>query len=145
MSTDDDIFLTPWAVDEVAEWMAEVLALEPLAAPDLDEGEYFYKRRSPLVEGRDALLLVGPNIHSVADPEPDEVSAIDGYTGMISVRIAGMRSEWGQAREACALFNELAAVRPGVAMVLRGNPGFTGCENFLGNCVMNGWAGRHYL
>ncbi|NUR94312.1 MAG: hypothetical protein HOV67_03530 [Kribbellaceae bacterium] len=29
-----------------------------------------------------------------------------------------MRSEQEQAREACALFNELAAVRPGVALVL---------------------------
>lgn len=26
--------------------------VEPLTASDLDEGEYFYKSRSPLVEGR---------------------------------------------------------------------------------------------
>lgn len=25
MSTDDDIFFAPWAVDEVAEWIARVL------------------------------------------------------------------------------------------------------------------------
>ena len=63
-------------------------------------------------------MVVQPNGYVVPDPEPDEVSAIDRYTGQISVWLAGMRDEEEQAREACALFNELAAARPGVGLVL---------------------------
>ncbi|MER7245681.1 hypothetical protein [Kribbella sp. NPDC000426] len=118
MSSDDDIFFSGGAVEDVAEWMARTLGLERLESPDLEEGEYLFKKQSRFTDGLGVLLLVRPNIHLVVDPEPDEVSVIDGCTGMAKVRLAGVKDVQAQTREACTIFSELAATAPRVALVL---------------------------
>ncbi|MEV0289988.1 MULTISPECIES: hypothetical protein [unclassified Kribbella] len=62
--------------------------------------------------------MTEPNTYGEADPEPEDVSAIDRYTGVVEVRLAGKRDEELQSREARAVFDELAEGRPGVALVL---------------------------
>jgi len=46
------------------------------------------------------------------------VSAIDRYTGVIDVRIAGSAAEEARAKEARAMFDELVAAQPDLALVL---------------------------
>jgi hypothetical protein len=52
------------------------------------------------------------------DPQPEDLSAIDRYTGVVDVRIAGSRNVEGQAKEARAIFDELASTQQRTALVL---------------------------
>jgi hypothetical protein len=94
------------------------VGLERLEDPELDAEEYYFKTRARTAEGTAVVLAVRPNDLGEFDPEPEDVSAIDRYNGMVEVRLAGFKDEELQAREACAIFNELAATRPDVALVL---------------------------
>ena len=118
MSTSDTIFLASREpLDRTAGWLADVLGLERLDDPELKENEHFFRGRARTADGN-VLLVVGPNIYGEVDPEPEDVSAIDHYTGVVDVRLSGRKNEEAQAREARAVFDELAATRPDVALVL---------------------------
>ena len=118
MSTSDAIFLAASEpLDRLAGWLADVLGLERLDDPELKEGQHFFRRPGRTVEGN-VLFVVGPNIYGEAAPEPEDVSAIDRYTGVVHVRLAGVKNEEAQAEEARAVFDELVATGPDVALVL---------------------------
>ncbi|GAA1568273.1 hypothetical protein [Kribbella karoonensis] len=121
MSTDDNIFLAADApLGEVAGWLSEVLSLEPVDEPDLKDGVYLFRGRARSVDG-ELYVVVQPNVYGEADPEPEDVSAIDRYQSVVDVRYAGAKDEELQAREARALFDELADRGHSVAMVLSHN------------------------
>ncbi|TDO55137.1 hypothetical protein EV651_115101 [Kribbella sp. VKM Ac-2571] len=118
MSNSDTIFVVgEEPLDALADWMADALQLERRDDPGLKEDEHFFAGRARTVDGR-VLLFVGPNVYGESDPEPEDVSAIDRYTGAVNVRISGSRNEAVQAKEARAVFDELAATQPRVALVL---------------------------
>ncbi|WP_327636067.1 hypothetical protein OHB24_39510 [Kribbella sp. NBC_00482] len=113
MSSDDNIFFaSDEPLDAVVGWLAGALQLERPA-----ENQHFFGGRARTVDGR-LLLLVEPNIYGEADPAPEDVSAIDRYTGAVDVRISGSRDGVAQAKEARAVFDELASTQPRVALVL---------------------------
>ncbi|WP_350274885.1 hypothetical protein [Kribbella sp. HUAS MG21] len=118
MSNSDTIFLaSSEPVDATAAWLVDALRLERVDDPDLREGQHFLRGRARTADGR-VLLVVGPNVYGETDPEPEDVSAIDRYTAVVDVRIAGSRNEEAQAKEARAVFDELAALRPPIPLVL---------------------------
>ncbi|MGW6199675.1 hypothetical protein ACWF0M_26225 [Kribbella sp. NPDC055110] len=118
MSNSDTIFVAAdEPLDAVAEWLAAALQLERLEDSELAENEHFFGGRARTVDGR-VLLLVEPNTYGEADPAPEDVSAIDRYTGAVDVRIAGSRNQVAQAKEARAVFDELASTQPRIALVL---------------------------
>ncbi|WP_410793378.1 hypothetical protein [Kribbella sp. C-35] len=118
MSNSDTIFVAAdEPLDALAGWMADALQLERLDDPELKENEHFFGGRARTVDGR-VLLFVEPNFYGASDPEPEDVSAIDRYTGAVDVRISGSRNEEARAKEARAVFDELAATQPRVALVL---------------------------
>jgi hypothetical protein len=118
MSTSDTIFLAASEpLDRTAAWLADVLRLEPLEDPDLAENEHLFRGRARTLEG-ELVLVVEPNTYGEVDPEPEDVSAIDDYTGVVDIRVAGIKDEEAQAREARAVFDDLAATQPEVALVL---------------------------
>ncbi|HEY3558522.1 MAG TPA: hypothetical protein VGL05_13715 [Kribbella sp.] len=118
MSDSDTIFLAASEpLDTTAEWIAAALQLERLDDPDLKDNEYFFRGRARTVDGR-VLLVVGPNIYGEDDPEPEDVSAIDRYSGAIDVRVAGSRNAESQLNEARRIFDELASTQSSVGLVL---------------------------
>ncbi|MET9315942.1 hypothetical protein ABZX12_29350 [Kribbella sp. NPDC003505] len=118
MSNSDTIFVAAeQPLVALAGWLADTLQLERLDDPELQADQYFFRGRARTVDGR-VLLLVGPNIYGESDPAPEDVSAIDRYTGVVDVRISGSRNEEAQTKEARAIFDELAATQPQVALVL---------------------------
>jgi hypothetical protein len=118
MSNSDTIFLAGAEPPEaMAGWMAGVLQLEALEDPDLNEDQRFFSGRARTVDGT-VLIVVGPNNYGEVDPQPEDVSAIDRYNAVAGVRIAGSRNEEAQAREARAIFDELASTQPEAALVL---------------------------
>ncbi|RZT07393.1 hypothetical protein EV649_8099 [Kribbella sp. VKM Ac-2569] len=121
MSSDDNIFFAGnQSLGEVAGWLAETLALEPVEDPDLKDGAYLFRGRGRSVDG-ELYVLVEPNVYGETDPEPEDVSAIDRYEGVAGVRHAGAKDEEAQEREARALFDELVSNRPDIALVLSHN------------------------
>ncbi|GAA2809641.1 hypothetical protein [Kribbella solani] len=118
MANSDTIFLAGReSLDVLVGWLVGVLALESVDDPELRAGQFFLRGSARTVDGR-VLLVVGPNVYGAEDPEPRDVSAIDRYSGVISVRVAGSRNEATQAGEARAIFDELVASEPSVALVL---------------------------
>jgi hypothetical protein len=118
MSTDDNIFLaTRRPLEDAAAWLSGALGLERVDDPELKDDAYLFRGRARTVDG-DLFVLVGPNVYGEADPEPEDVSAIDHYQGVVDIRYAGKKDEELQAREARALFDELAGTHPDVAMIL---------------------------
>ena len=118
MSTDDNIFLAAdQPLGEVAGWLRGILGLERIEDPDLKENQHFFRGPARTIEGK-VLLVVGPNVYGEVDPEPEDVSAIDHYAGVVDVRLAGLKDEETQEREARAVFDELAATQSDVALVL---------------------------
>ncbi|MGW6278706.1 hypothetical protein [Kribbella sp. NPDC055071] len=118
MSTSDDIFLAAGeSLGATAEWILGALGLEHVGDPELKEDEYLLRGRARTVAG-DIVLVVEPNSYGEVDPEPEDVSAIDRYTGVVDVRLVGAKDEESQVREARAVFDELVAARPDVALLL---------------------------
>lgn len=118
MSNSDSIFLAAnEPLDATAGWIAAALELERVDDPDLKDNEHFFRGRARTLDGR-VLLVVGPNIYGEESPEPEDVSAIDRYSGVVDIRIAGSRNEERQLREARAIFDELASAQSSVALVL---------------------------
>jgi hypothetical protein len=118
MSNSDTIFLgTSESLETTAGWIAAALRLERIDDPGLKDNEHFFGGPARTADGR-VLLVVGPNVYGEDDPEPENVSAIDRYSGVVDVRIAGSRNEERQLREARAIFDELASTQPPVALVL---------------------------
>ncbi|MGW1345332.1 hypothetical protein ACWCOV_30090 [Kribbella sp. NPDC002412] len=115
---DDDFFLaTGQPLVAVAGWLGEVLGLERVDDAELKDDAYLLRGRARTADG-DIVVLLGPNIYGEVDPEPEDVSAIDRYTGVIDIRVAGVRDEEWQTKEAWAVFDELVATQPEVALVL---------------------------
>jgi hypothetical protein len=118
MSTSDNVFVaTHEPVEQVAEWLADVLALEPVADPELKENERLFRGSARTGQG-DLGLLVSPNNYVEVDPEPDEISALDRYPIDIDIRLIGRKDEERQLRETQAIFGELVAARPDLPMLL---------------------------
>jgi hypothetical protein len=118
MSNTDDIFLaTSEPLETTVDWLSRTLQLEPIEDPELTEGAYLFLGRARTVDG-ELVFVVEPNTYGEDDPEPEDVSAIDRYTGGVEVRLVGRKDEESQIREARAIFDELAAGRPDVALVL---------------------------
>jgi hypothetical protein len=118
MSTSDNVFVaTEDSVVEVATWLAGGLGLEPVEDAGLKDDERLL-RRSTRTGAAAVAILVRPNGFAVADPEPDEIQAIDRYPIDIHVRLVGTKDEEWQLREATAIFDELVTARPGVPALL---------------------------
>lgn len=118
MSNTDDIFLAASEpLETTADWLSRTLQLEPLEDPEMDEGTYLFRGRARTGDG-ELVFVVEPNTYGEVDPEPEDVSAIDRYTGVVEVRLVGAKDEESQMREARAVFDQLAEVRPNVALVL---------------------------
>jgi hypothetical protein len=121
MSTDDTIFLgTREPLEEVAAWLRGVLGLERIDDAELGEGKHLLRGRARTVDG-ELIFLVEPNVYGEVDPEPDDVSAIDHYPGVVDIRYAGKKDEELQMREARAVFGELVGDQPDAAMILSHN------------------------
>jgi hypothetical protein len=121
MSTDDNIFLAAgMPLTEVAGWLSDTLELERVEDSDLKDGVYLLRGPARTVDG-EVYLLVEPNVYGEADPEPDDVSAIDRYPGVVDISCAGKKDEELQQREARAVFDELSNRQPDVALVLSHN------------------------
>jgi hypothetical protein len=121
MSTDDNIFLaTDRPLAQVGSWLGEVLGLESVDDPELKDDAYLFRGRARTVAG-ELYLLLEPNVYGEADPEPEDISAIDRYQGVVDVRYAGRKDEDLQEREARAIFDELCGLHPDLAMVLSHN------------------------
>ncbi|MFG1621698.1 hypothetical protein [Kribbella sp. NPDC049227] len=121
MSTTDDIFLaSSGSLESMVAWLSAALRLRSLEDPDLKEGEYLFSADARTGEG-EVVFVVEPNGYGSIDPEPEDVSAIDRYTAAVEVRLVSAKDEEAQAAEARAVFDELAAGRPEVAIVLSHN------------------------
>lgn len=118
MANSDSIFL---AADEplsqTVDWLAGVLGLQRLEDPELKADEHFFRGRARSLD-REVVFVVEPNIYGEADPEPEDVSAIDRYTGVVEVRLLRATDEESRAREARAVFDALAEKQSEVALVL---------------------------
>ncbi|MFF0266914.1 hypothetical protein [Kribbella sp. NPDC004536] len=118
MSTSDNVFLaSDESVLEVAQWLAEALGLEPVADAGLEDDERLF-RRGGRAGSSVVAVKVRPNGFAVADPEPDEVQAIDRYPIDLSVWIVGRKDEAEQLAETTAIFDNLVAARPDVPALL---------------------------
>jgi hypothetical protein len=121
MSTDDNIFLaTSEPLVEVAGWLRAALELEPVDGRELKAEAHLFSGPARTVDG-EVYVLLERNVYGEADPEPEDVSAIDRYAGVVDIRYAGSRDEDLQQREARAAFDELASRQPDVAMILGHN------------------------
>lgn len=118
MSSSETIFLAASEpLDRTVGWLAEVLRLERLDDAELEADEHLFRGPARSVVG-EAVIVVGPNIYGEDAPEPEDVSAIDHYTGAVEVRLLDAKDEESEQREARAVFDELAATRSDVALVL---------------------------
>jgi hypothetical protein len=118
MSTSDNVFLAAIEpVDQVAQWLAGALDLEPVQASDLVEGEHLFRGNARTAEG-EIVVLVAPNGYIEVDPEPEDVQAIDPYPIDVQVRLLGRKDEDLQLRETQAVFSALAESRPDIPMLL---------------------------
>ncbi|WP_433159611.1 hypothetical protein [Kribbella sp. CA-247076] len=118
MSTTDEVFVAAGeSLEETVGWVGRALRLEGVGDPELGAEEFLFRGKARTAGG-DLVIVVEPNTYSEPDPEPDDVSAIDRYAVVVEVRLVGARDEEAQAREARAVFDELSADRPEVALVL---------------------------
>ena len=118
MSTNDNVFLAAdGPIGAVAEWLAVVLDLEPVADPDLKENERLL-RGSALAAQRELGLLLRPNTYAEIDPEPDGIQALDRYPVDLDVRLIGPKDEDLQLRETRLVFDKLVTARDDVPMLL---------------------------
>ncbi|RZU22258.1 hypothetical protein EV645_0338 [Kribbella rubisoli] len=118
MSTSDNVFVARReSVAEAAGWLAGVLGLDPVADPDLKEDERLFRRSARSGTGTLA-VVVRPNGFAVADPEPDEIQALDQYPIDLGVRLIGTNDEEWQLRETRSVFADLVAARPEVPALL---------------------------
>jgi hypothetical protein len=118
MSTTDDIFLVASEpLETTVDWLSRTLQLEQLEDSELAEGEYLFRGRARTMDGV-LVFVVEPNTYGEVDPEPEDVSAVDRYTGVLEVRLVGAKDEESQAQEARAIFDELAATKSDVALIL---------------------------
>jgi hypothetical protein len=118
MSTSDNVFVaTDETVAEAAGWLVDVLGLQPVEDADLGDGERLFRRAARTGPGTVA-VHVRPNGFAVADPEPDEIQALDRYPIDVGVRLAGTKDEAWQLRETKEIFADLASARPDVPALL---------------------------
>ncbi|TCC08588.1 hypothetical protein [Kribbella soli] len=118
MSTSDNVFVAAGdSVAEVAEWLADVLELEPVVDADLKDDERLFRRTTRTAAGTVA-VRVRPNGFAVVDPEPDEIQAIDRYPIDLSIWLVGTKDEEWQLRETTAIFGDLVTARPDVPVLL---------------------------
>ncbi|TDO55136.1 hypothetical protein EV651_115100 [Kribbella sp. VKM Ac-2571] len=119
MSTSDNVFVAAGdPVAAVAEWLADVLELEPVADADPKDDERVFRRTARTETGTVA-VRVRPNGFAVVDPqEPDEIQAIDRYPIDLSIWLVGRKDEEGQLRETTAIFVDLVTARPDVPALL---------------------------
>ncbi len=121
MSTDDNIFVaTREPLEAVAEWLGGALGLERIDDAEVGEGKHLLRGRARTVDG-ELIFLVEPNVYGEVDPEPEDVSAIDHYPGLLDIRYAGKKDEELQMREARAVFDELVRDQADSAMILSHN------------------------
>jgi hypothetical protein len=119
MSTSDNVFVAASdSVAEVAEWLAAVLELEPVADADLTVDDRVFRRTARTGTGAVA-VRVRPNGFAVLNPqEPDEIQAIDRYPIDLSIWLVGTKDEEWQLRETTAIFGDLVTARPDVPALL---------------------------
>jgi hypothetical protein len=118
MSTSDNVFLaTGEPVAEAAGWLAGVLRLEAVADAALKEDEHLFRRATRSGAGTVG-VLVRPNGFAVADPDPDEIQALDRYAIDLHVWLVGTKDEEWQLHEAKVIFDDLVAARPDVPALL---------------------------
>jgi hypothetical protein len=118
MSTSDNVFVAAGdSVAEVAEWLVDVLELEPVVDADLKDDERLF-RRATRTEAGTVAVRVRPNGFAVVDPEPDEIQAIDRYPIDLSIWLVGKKDEEWQLRETTAIFGDLVTARPDVPALL---------------------------
>jgi hypothetical protein len=119
MSTSDNVFVAAGdPVAEAAEWLADVLELEPVADADPKGDERVFRRTARTGKGTVA-VRVRPNGFAVLDPqEPDEIQAIDRYPIDLSIWLVGRKDEEWQLRETQEIFGDLVTARPDVPALL---------------------------
>lgn len=117
MSTQENLFLhSRLAISDEARTLQGLLGLEPIPeGSDADPDEYGLRGAARTVDGV-AGYLIRPNHHTVADPEPEDRQAIDGYPVQIDIWLG--RSGETQPAEARAVFDALVRQRPDTAMLL---------------------------
>jgi hypothetical protein len=67
---------------------------------------------------RELGLLLRPNTFAEADPDPDEIQALDKYPVDLDVWLIGPKGDGLQRRETSAIFTKLVAARSDVPMLL---------------------------
>ncbi|MEV4264145.1 hypothetical protein [Kribbella sp. NPDC049584] len=118
MSTSDNVFVaTGETAAEAAAWLAGVLELEAVADGGLNADEYLFRRSARSAPGTVA-VLVRPNGFVLADPDPDEIQALDRYPIDLSVWLIGTKDEEWQLHETESIFSDLVAARPDVPALL---------------------------
>ncbi|MFK4089379.1 hypothetical protein ACI2LF_35025 [Kribbella sp. NPDC020789] len=116
MSTSDDVFLDA-AVDDLVGWLASALGARPLTVDWVAPEQRLFAVTADTPD-RELALLLGPNEYGDADPDPDDLSAMDGYPSDLKVRLVGTRDDDIQRRECRWIFERLVAARPDVPMLL---------------------------
>ena len=118
MSTSDNVFMaTGEPVVEAANWLAGVLELEAVEAVRVADGERVFRRRARLASGMVG-VLVRPNGFALADPDPDEIQALDRYPIDLSIWLIGRKDEERQLGETRSIFDDLVAARPEIPVLL---------------------------
>jgi hypothetical protein len=113
MSVVDSVFMAgAESVGQVAGWVEEVVGAEVMAG----DGEVARLRVRAGTVDEWLGMVVQPNGYVEADPEPDEIQAMDGYG--VEVQIRGGRSDEVLHVEAGLIFEKLVAARPDVPMLL---------------------------
>jgi hypothetical protein len=117
MSTSDNVFLDT-AVEDVAGWLPAVLGAERVTDAELAaQGRYLFRSAATTVDA-DLALMLSPNHHGDVDPDPDDLSAMDGYPADLKVRLVATKDDGVQRRECQAVFDRLLVARPDVPMLL---------------------------
>ncbi|WP_329001166.1 hypothetical protein OHA18_42865 [Kribbella sp. NBC_00709] len=118
MSIDDNIFLAgDESLGDLAKWLSVTLGLEAVVEAGLEEDERLFRRSARSGSGTVG-VLVRPNGFAVADPDPEEVQALDRYPIDLRVRLVGTKDEEWQLRETRSIFDDLVAARPDVPALL---------------------------
>lgn len=117
MSTSDNVFVDA-AVEDVAAWLPGVLGAERVPDAELEaQGRHLFRSAATAVDA-DLALVLSPNEYGDADPDPDDLSAMDDYPADLKVRLVGTKDDDIQRRECQAVFERLIAARPDVPMLM---------------------------
>ncbi|MFG1819452.1 hypothetical protein ACGFIF_37220 [Kribbella sp. NPDC049174] len=116
MSVVDCVFVAvAGSPGQVAEWLGEIAGCEVMAV----DGEAVRMRVRAATVDEWLGVVAQPNGYVEADPEPDDVQAMDPYG--IEIQVRGGRREEVLHTESRLIFDKLVAARPELPMLLLHN------------------------